>query len=61
MKLYQNSIILSSEIVRLKNKGFSRLEIARQILAMKGVVNHWVLWNRYGVVGNSATFQIPLP
>jgi hypothetical protein len=54
-------MILKSERVRLARAGFNRLDIARQMLALKGVIDHWPLWLKHGTIGNSRTFSLPLP
>jgi hypothetical protein len=54
--MYQNSVILNSEIVRLKRQGFSLVEIARQMMAMKAVISHWALYRKLNSLGH-----LPLP
>lgn len=52
---------LREEIRKLRRQGCDLLYIARQMLAIKGVIDHWPLFFRHGVIGNSRNFQLPLP
>ena len=55
------SYAVRTECERLSRLGFDRLALARHMLALKGVIDHWPLWVRYGRIGNFRTFQLPLP
>jgi len=58
---YVRSRFLRAEILRLKREGFDTLEIARHLLFLKGVIDHWTLFFRHGRIGNNRNFQLPLP
>lgn len=56
------SQIVKCEIARLRAAGFPRLEIARQILALSGVINHWTLLRRHGALDAATnTFRVVVP